>query len=179
MTRKTLALILTFLLIIFASSIIFAEENISDELKSSANQTGNTMQSIGNGVEKAADGVMNVGRDIFGGLNDDNMNNEMNGNNNDSSNSANNSMTAAQTTTDNTNGGSTTGTTDGTANYTATRTSSTLTNSGNSLFNLNSTAWTWIIMAITAAVIVSVIYYYGTQFENTTRVHDRNNNNNE
>ena len=38
------------------------------------------------------------------------------------------------------------------------------------LFGLSSLAWTWIIMAITGAVIVSLIYYYGSQYENTTKL---------
>ena len=56
--------------------------------------------------------------------------------------------------------------------YTATRTStaSATTNSG-----LSSIAWTWIVLAITAVVIISLIWYYANQENNQTRVKDQQN----
>lgn len=55
--------------------------------------------------------------------------------------------------------------------YTATRTATTATADNNG--GLNNMAITWIILGITAAIISGVIWYYGTQHEET-RVRDNN-----
>jgi len=56
--------------------------------------------------------------------------------------------------------------------YAATRTStaSATANSG-----LGSIAWTWIVLAITAVVIISLIWYYANQENNQTRIKDQEN----
>jgi len=59
--------------------------------------------------------------------------------------------------------------------YTATRTNTDVTTANTGLFGLSNTAWTWIIMILTATVIVALIYFYGSQFSNRTTTNDRNN----
>ena len=44
MTKKVFILVISFLMIIFTSSIIFAEENMSTEWDDSIDKTKNTMQ---------------------------------------------------------------------------------------------------------------------------------------
>ena len=154
MTKKGFILVISFLMIIFTSSIIFAEENMSTEWDDSIDKTKNTMQNVGNGIESAVDGVVNMGRNV---VNDVTNNNMMNDNNASGANG---------------NNGSATGRTTNDSNYTAMRTSTT-SNTDSSLFGFSNTAWTWIIMIITAAVIVSLIYYYGAQFENKTSMNNR------
>lgn len=152
MTKKLFAIIIAFLTILFTSSIIFAEDNNSagGEWDDSIDKTKNTMHNIGNGVESAISGVMDSGRNMGNNI----MN--MGGNN------GNNTTTATTTRTDN---GS---------RYSAVRTSTNGTTSN--LFGLSNMAWTWIIMIIATAVIVSLIYYYGSQFENkTTTMNNKDN----
>lgn len=155
MTKKVFILFISFLMIIFTSSIVLAEENISAEWNDSMDKTKNTMQNIGNGIESTVDGVVDMGRNVVNSVTNSNM---MNDNNASGANG---------------NNGAATGRTTDSSNYTATRTSTT-TNTDTSLFGLSNTAWTWIIMIITAAVIVSLIYYYGAQFENRTSMNNRN-----
>ena len=157
MTKKVFILVISFLMIIFTSSIIFAEENMSAEWDDSIDKTKNTMQNVGNGIESAVDGVVNMGRNVVNDVT--NSSNMMNDNNASGANG---------------NNGAATGRTTNDSNYTAMRTS-TATNTDSSLFGLSNTAWTWIIMIITAAVIVSLIYYYGAQFENKTSMNNRDN----
>lgn len=154
MTKKGFILVISFLMIIFTSSIIFAEENMSTEWDDSIDKTKNTMQNVGNGIESTVDGVVNMGRNV---VNDVTNNNMMNDDNTSGANG---------------NNGSATGRTTNDSNYTAMRTSTT-SNTDSSLFGFSNTAWTWIIMIITAAVIVSLIYYYGAQFENKTSMNNR------
>ena len=158
MTKKVFILFISFLMIIFTSSLVLAEENMSAEWNDSVDKTKNTMQNIGNGIESAVDGVVDMGRNVVNGVTNSNM---MNDNNASGANGNNGAAT-----------GRTTDTT-GNSNYTAMRTSTTA-NTDTSLLGLSNTAWTWIIMIITAAVIVSLIYYYGAQFENKTSMNNRN-----
>lgn len=159
MTKKVFILVISFLMIIFTSSIIFAEENMSTEWDDSIDKTKNTMQNVGNGIESAVDGAVDMGRNVVNGVTNNNMmKNDNNTGTNNNGNKNNNSTATGRTTND--------------SNYTAMRTS-TATNTDSSLFGLSNTAWTWIIMIITAAVIVSLIYYYGAQFENKTSMNNR------
>lgn len=168
MTKKVFAIIITFLMIVFTSSIIFAENNetMGGEWNDSVEKTQNTMQNIGNGVESAVDGVMNMGRNVVNGITDPTTDNPAYTND-----------TAGVTTMQNGNNDNNTdftGTTTANNDYTATRTATNLDTTNTSLFGLSDTAWTWIVMIITAAVIVSLIYYYAAQFENTTSINNRN-----
>ncbi len=63
----------------------------------------------------------------------------------------------------NTNSGNNAGS-ENTNSYTATRTSS----EGTSTFlGMGPTAWTWLIIGIAAIAIVALVWYYGTQINNT------------
>ena len=174
MTKKIFTIIIAFFTILFTSSIIFAEDNnsVRSEWNDSIDKTKNTMHNIGNGVESAISGVMNAER---------NMGNDMinNGNDKNNDNNYNNPMSSASTNMGNKNTNNTVATTtmDGNngsgSRYSAVRTSTTT--HTNNLFGLSNTAWTWIVMIIATAVIVSLIYYYGSQYENKTIVHNKDN----
>lgn len=56
-------------------------------------------------------------------------------------------------------------------NYTATRTSAPANN--NTLLGMNSTAWTWIIMAVVGIAIIALVWMYARQFNNDS-YHDNN-----
>lgn len=158
MTKKSLLSIFVFVTLLVISSCVLATNNLSDELGSSWNQTKNTFGNIGNAVGGT---ISNMS---------DNMN--LNSNNSGFSGLMNDTRstngTAGVTTTMNTgmNGNMNTG-----SDYNATRTATTATtNTG----GISSIAMTWIIIGITAAIIVALIWYYGTQNNYDTRV--RNNN---
>ena len=56
------------------------------------------------------------------------------------------------------------------SNYNATRTSN---NYNNNLFGLSTNAWLWIIMGIVGAIIIGLVWYYGSQYENQSYNHTR------
>ena len=61
-----------------------------------------------------------------------------------------------------------------TTGYNATRTA-TDANTGNFL-GMNSTMWTWIIIAVAAAVIIALIWYYASSNNRRTNYYDDDNN---
>lgn len=142
--------------ILFTSSAVYA-----------ANTAGDVIQNVGNGVrnfvggaENAIEnGVKDVGDAVQQGVNG--LENTMNANDNTQTTNNNNNMKA------NNNGTTYTGNTDG---YTATRTT-TDTNVG----IMSGTAWTWIILAIAAVLIIGLVWYYSAQNNVGTDQNDRRN----
>ena len=156
MSKKIFTVVFTFLALLFCSTFVFANDSLGDELKDSWNKTEGTMQNIGSAVS-------NTAQDIMGNTdNNDDRSSDDNGTMGMSTDNANN----------NNNGGIMGMSADNNGGYTATRTSTTNATAGN---GLNSIAWTWIIMAITAVVIVSLIWYYANQENNQTKVNEQQN----
>ena len=101
---------------------------------------------------------------------------------NDMTNMNNNNNNANTTTTNNTNnndimtgiGNDANTAVRNTTGYNATRTP-TDANTGNFL-GMNSTMWTWIIIAVAAAVIIALIWYYASSNNKRTNYYDDNNN---
>lgn len=129
---------------ILAFTLIFTLLLISSiSIVSANNDAGNAAMKATDGVRNVVGGAENAVEDVVDGDNGNNSTNGLNtmenGNNGDNSTTQNNGM-------------STTG------DFTATRTA---TNNGTT--DSLGTAWTWIIVAIIAIVIIAVIWYYSTR----------------
>lgn len=130
------------------SSFVFATDAIQDGAKDVGSEVKNSWNKLGNAVQ-------NIGNDAKGAVNNTNNSiNDQNDNNNMINQNNNNAINDNNT-----------------SNYTASRTAANTNNSG-ALFGMNSTMWTWLIMAILGVVIVALVWYYGA--ENTTGSHKRN-----
>lgn len=57
-------------------------------------------------------------------------------------------------------------------NYTAGRTATTGTAGTNTFLGMNSTAWTWVVLAIAAVAIIGLVWYYSTKTTNSRSYHD-------
>ena len=112
------------------------------------NKLMNAGKSVGNAIGDTAGAIKDGARDLTNGAN--NMMNNMTNANGDRESDATNTI----------------GTTDGMFNtgngdYTATRT----TTGTNNLLGMSDNTWTWLIVGIVGAVIVGLVWYYGSQFE--------------
>ena len=145
MKNKIFIITLLSLLLIAICSYSFATNNM---MNSTRNAVGNAGNSVGNAVTGTANAVVNGAKNLGNGV--ANMANDMTNADGDTENDATNTL--------DTNNGDMLGTTNG--DYTATRTATADTN----MFGLSDTAWTWLILGIVGAVIVSLVWYYGAQY---------------
>ena len=135
--------------------------------------TENTMQNAGNdvvnGVRYVVGGAENAVEDAIKGVGDgvNDITNSNNQNNNGTNNTKNNDIMTGIGNDANSAVRNTTG-------YNASRTA-TDTNTGNFL-GMNSTMWTWIIIAVAAAVIIALIWYYASSNNRRTNYYDDDNN---
>lgn len=150
MNRKILVSLIITLFAIFSFSVCFANSGNSG-LATTANNVRNFVGGVEDTVENVALDISNVSKDVTGGTENVMSNNRTSGMNNS------NRMTGS-------NMGS---------GYTATRTSTDTT----SVAGMSQTAWTWLILGITAIAIIAVVWYYSMQFTNTGRRGNNNNNN--
>ena len=147
MKNKSLILVSIILAILFISTISFANNDMSNDIKNGihgvtdtmVDGTANLANDVRSGIQAAEnaveDGARNVGNAISEGAQD-------------IGNTVTNGMdNADEALTDNNNG------------YTAARTTTDMANAGTT----NSSLWTWIILAIAAVVIVSLVWYYASQ----------------
>ena len=148
MAKKSILSICLLITLLVISSCVFAANDLGQEVDDSWNQTQNTFGNVGNTVGNVAASIGNG----IGTARNDIMGNDAMGNDNNE--------TAGITTPDTNN------------DYTAARTATTATN--NNPGGLSNMAITWIILGITAAIISGLIWYYGTQ-NNETRVKSNNN----
>ena len=139
MLKKSLIIASVFCLIVSLSSLVFASNIVSG--------TENVLRDIGNGVQSMVDDAGNSVQDAKDG-----MSNMMNDWNRDSEN-----MENGMTRNDNNDGYTATDNGD----YTATRTGAT-----NDVANTGTT-FVWVVLAITAAIIVALVWYYATQTSDT------------
>ena len=142
MLKKSLIILSVFCFMVFTSSLVFAT-NIVEGAE-------NTLNDIGNGIRSMVDDATNSVEDVKDGAT--NMVNDMR---NDTD-----SMENDMRTDDNQ-----TGITGGTDNdgYTASRTGA------NAEASNTNTAIVWVVLAIAGAIIIALVWYYGTQTS------DRNN----
>ena len=180
MTRKTLVILTILFTTLFIGSSVYANtgntaNNMGAEMNGSLHKLSGTVQNAGNNVRGAMDAVGNTMSNM---MRDDN-NNTDNGNVNDTTANNNTADNTTDTTwygdnTDNNDdttwfGGNTDNTND--TGYTATRTTG-LTDTGDNLFGMNSTMWTWLILAVATIGIVTLVWFYGA--ERTDATHSRN-----
>lgn len=108
-----------------------------------ANGVRNFVGGVENTVENAAMDVSNSSKNVTGGI-ENGVNKDIN------------------------NGFAGMGSTDNNGRYSAARV-----NTGDTtVLGMSSTAWTWLIVGITAIAIIAVIWYYSMQFSNTNTHHD-------
>ena len=166
MEKKILYSIFLLLVIVFASTCVFAEDNNS-MLQNAANGVRNVVGGAENTVENAARGISNTSRNITEGMQNagntaaNNIGNTVNNMDNTANNGMNNDTNS--TTDNNTSGFMGINSTTDEGNYNATRTA---TNEGTFL-GLTSNTWIWMVVALAALAIGILIYSYFAQ--NNTR----------
>lgn len=147
--KKFLLIIGFVFAILFTSSTVFAADNVGNAIQDAGNGIRNVVGGAENVVENGVNGFGNAVKDGI-----DNIGNTMNFGNNNSTTNNNNFMKSNN---------SSAGLTGNTNGYTATRT----TTDGNSS-GMASTAWTWIILAIAAVLIIGLVWYYAAQTNSRT-----------
>ena len=141
MTKKIFVIIAVLFVTLFLGSSVFA----TNAIENGARDVGTEVK---DSWDKMSGTVENAGNNIKGAMNT--MGNNIKG----ATESVGNTL---KTTMDGINHSN---------NYQATRTSSM---TGNNLFGMNSTAWTWLILAVLAVAIGGLVWYYGTQNANNSR----------
>ncbi len=141
MTKKIFVIIAVLFVTLFLGSSVFA----TNAIENGARDVGTEVK---DSWDKMSGTVENAGNNIKGAMNT--MGNNIKG----ATESVGNTL---KTTMDGNNHSN---------NYQATRTSSM---AGNNLFRMNSTAWTWLILAVLAVAIGGLVWYYGTQNANNSR----------
>lgn len=152
----TFSLLVAFLSI-FAVTSCFATTGESTAMNmdnGAANGVQNMVNGTENAMENAAKGVTDTSKNITG-----NMENTMNNVTNNMMNNANNMLNNDGTTSSMYN-----------SSRTATRTVTGINDS--TFLGMNSTMWTWLILAIAVATIVGLVWYYSTQVNNSRRYDD-------
>lgn len=148
MTKKILVAFAILLCGIFASTYVFA----NNDMQKAGESVRNVVGGAENAVEGAAKGVTDTVRN---GLN--NAGNATQNTVNNMNNGINNAGNATRTTTNNNADG-----------YSATRTAT----NGN-FAGMNGTVWTWVILAIVGIAIIGLVWYYAMQNNNSTMNNDR------
>ena len=143
MKNKIFIITLLSLLLIAICSYSFATNNM---MNSTRNAVGNAGNSIGNAITGTANAVVNGTKNLGNGI--ANMANDMTNADGDTENDATNTLGTTDGMLDTTNG-----------DYTATRTAT-----NNNMLGLSDTAWTWLILGIVGVAIVSLVWYYGAQY---------------
>ena len=141
MSKKIVFTLLLISLLILNIYYSFAATGIGNTLKDAGNTAGNA-------ISGATGAIVDGTRDLTNGAT--NMMNDMTNANGDMENDATNTLGTTDDMFDNTEG-----------NYTATRTAT----DNNNLLGMSDTTWTWLILGIVGAVIVALVWYYGTQYE--------------
>ena len=143
MKNKIFVITLFSFLLIAICSYSFATNNM---MNSTRNAVGNAGNSIGNAVTGTANALVNGTKNLGNGI--ANMANDMTNADGDTENDATNTLGTTDGMLDTTNG-----------DYTATRTAT-----NNNMLGLSDTAWTWLILGIVGVAIVSLVWYYGAQY---------------
>ncbi len=153
MYRKLFAIISIIVITIFSFSVVLAADN-SSMLQDAANGVRDAVGGAENAIEDGARDISNTSKDVTGSAENSTTDRTNGSNGTTSSTGTNSSVTST-----NPNGDT----------YSATRTSA---ETGSTFMGMNATAWTWLIIGIAAIAIIALVWYYGTQLNNTNN--DRN-----
>ena len=137
MYRKLFAIITILSITMFSFSVVLAADDNGGMLQDAANGVRNVVGGAENAVEDGAKDIANTSRNATGDM-ENTMNSDSNRNMNNDNGNAN--------------------------SYTATRTDA---NGSATFMGMNSTAWTWLIIGIAGIAIVALVWYYGTQVNNS------------
>ncbi len=137
MYRKLFAIITILSITMFSFSVVLAADDNGGMLQDAANDVRNVVGGAENAVEDGAKDIANTSRNATGDM-ENTMNSDSNRNMNNDNGNAN--------------------------SYTATRTDA---NGSATFMGMNSTAWTWLIIGIAGIAIVALVWYYGTQVNNS------------
>ena len=135
MTKKFFLIVSTIFALLLIHSTVFAIDNTVHD---TANNVGNEMK---NSWDKLGNTMQNVGNTVKTGIS--NM-----GKDNNNTDNRTGFMGMTENNNNNNNGA-----------YTATRTST----DTPTAFGMDGTMWTWLILAILAVTIISLVWYYGVQ----------------
>lgn len=141
MNKKVLFTLLLISLLVLSTCYSFAATGVGNAIKDAGNTAGNLVSGATGAI---VDGTKNLTNSAG------NMMNDMTNANGDRENDATNTLA--------TNNGIFDTNTD---NYTATRTA---TDNGNML-GISGNTWTWLIVGVAGIAIVSLVWYYGAQYE--------------
>ncbi len=162
MYRKLFAIITILAITIFSFSVVLATDDNGGMLQDAANGVRNVVGGAENAVEDGARDIANVSKDATGDMENGASNATAGGTNANSDSNRNTDNNNGST--DNTNGATGATTNGNTGSYTATRTGA---EQGATFMGMNSTAWTWLIIGIAGIAIVALVWYYGTQVNNS------------
>ena len=137
MYRKLFAIITILSITMFSFSVVLAADDNGGMLQDAANDVRNVVGGAENAVEDGAKDIANTSRNATGDM-ENTMNSDSNRNMNNDNGNAN--------------------------SYTATRTDA---NGSATFMGMNSTAWSWLIIGIAGIAIVALVWYYGTQVNNS------------
>ena len=146
MNRKLLIGLITILTIVFSSSLCFANNALNDAAHGAQNVVGGAENAIKDTVNGAANITKDMTNKAENGMNNVANSIKENGNNDNTKKDTNNE-------TANNNG------------YTAVRTS---TDGTTTFMGMNATTWTWLIIGIATIAIIALVWYYSTQFTNSS-----------
>ena len=158
MNKKFLISFAIILCVVFSFSVCFA----ADGMGGAVNTVRNFVGGVENTVENVANGVSNASKDATGSME--------NGMNTATGSMFNNDRTSTGTTGTTMNGGN--------DNYGASRTATggvvtrATDTDDTTIMGMNSTAWTWLILGITAIAIIAIVSYYSMQFTNNRHNND-------
>ena len=148
MNKKLLIGLITTLVLVFSSSLCFANDALNDATHGAQNVVGGAENAIKDTMNGVTDATKNMTNKAENGMN--NITNSMkeNGDNNNTKKDTNNE----------------TANRDNNNNYTAVRTSA----EGTTTFmGMNATTWTWLIIGIAAIAVIALVWYYSAQFANS------------
>ena len=141
MNKKEFFTLLLISLVVLSTCYSFAANGVGNAIKDAGNTTGNLISgatgAIVDGTKKLTNSASN-------------MMNDMTNANGDRENDATNTLATNDGIFDNNDG-----------DYTATRTA---TDNGNML-GMSGNTWTWLIVGIAGIAIISLVWYYGAQYE--------------
>ena len=143
MNKKVLFTLLLISLLVLSTCYSFAATGVGNAIKDAGNTAGNLVSGATGAI---VDGTKNLTNSAG------NMMNDMTNANGDRENDATNTLATNDGIVDtNTNGD----------NYTATRTAT----DNDNMLGMSGNTWTWLIVGIAGIAIISLVWYYGAQYE--------------